>query len=80
MEKITKVYIVHYENAWEMDVCASLEAAEQKGRSYLLEIANDFTEEEFNLIVAEFENSLREYEGVFSVEDVMWVEIQPLFY
>ncbi len=38
------------------------------------------TKEEFDLIVAEFENSLREYEGAFSVEDIMWVEIQPLIY
>lgn len=80
MEKITEVYIVHYENAWEIDVCASPEAAEQKGRNYLQEIANEFTKEEFDLIVAEFENSLREYEGVFSVEDIMWVEVQPVYY
>ena len=80
MEKITEVYIVHYENAWEIDVCASREAAERKGRKYLQEIATEYTKEEFDLIVAEFENSLREYSGAFSVEDVMWVEVQPVIY
>ena len=80
MEYMRQVYIVHYTNVCDIDVCGTLEAAENQGRKYLEEIATKFTKEEFDLIVAEFENTLREYDGDFSVEDVMWVEVQPVYY
>ena len=80
MEYMRQVYIVHYTNVCDIDVCGTLEAAENQGRKYLEEIATKFTKEEFDLIVAEFENTLREYDGEFSVEDVMWVEVQPVYY
>lgn len=73
-----EVYIVHYVDGTDIDVCESLKAAEQRGRSYLDDIKSKFDEEEFAQIEKEFENSLEQYDGEFSVEDIMWVEIQPL--
>lgn len=80
MEYIRQVYIVHYTNACDIDVCGTLEAAENQGRKYLEEIATEFTKEEFDEIVKEFEDSIEMYDGEFSVEDVMWVEVQPVYY
>lgn len=73
-----EVYIVHYVNGTDIDVCETLKAAEQRGRSYLDDIKTYFDEEEFARITKEFEDSLEDYDGEFSVEDIMWVEIQPL--
>lgn len=73
-----EVYIVHYVNGTDIDVCETLKAAEQRGRSYLDDIKTHLDEEEFARIMKEFEDSLEDYDGEFSVEDVMWVEIQPL--
>lgn len=73
-----EVYIVHYVDGSDIDVCESLKAAEQRGRSYLDDLKTHFDEEEFAQIMKEFEDTLEEYDGEFSVEDVMWVEIQPL--
>ena len=66
-----EVYIVHYVDGTDVDVCETLKAAEQRGRSYLDDIKSRFDSEEF-------EDSLEQYDGEFSVEDIMWVEIQPL--
>lgn len=73
-----EVYIVHYVNGTDVDVCETLKAAEQRGRSYLDDIKSEFDTEEFAQIEKEFEDSLEQYDGEFSVEDIMWVEIQPL--
>lgn len=73
-----EVYIVHYVNGTDVDVCETLKAAEQRGRSYLDDIKSEFDSEEFAQIEKEFEDTLEQYDGEFSVEDIMWVEIQPL--
>lgn len=73
-----EVYIVHYVNGTDVDVCETLKAAEQRGRSYLNDIKSEFDAEEFAQIEKEFEDTLEQYDGEFSVEDIMWVEIQPL--
>lgn len=73
-----EVYIVHYVNGTDVDVCETLKAAEQRGRSYLDDIKSEFDTEEFAQIEKEFEDTLEQYDGEFSVEDIMWVEIQPL--
>ena len=73
-----EVYIVHYVNGTYVDVCETLKAAEQRGRSYLDDIKSEFDAEEFAQIEKEFEDTLEQYDGEFSVEDIMWVEIQPL--
>lgn len=73
-----EIYIVHYVNGTDVDVCETLKAAEQRGRSYLDDIKSEFDTEEFAQIEKEFEDTLEQYDGEFSVEDIMWVEIQPL--
>ena len=73
-----EVYIIHYVNGTDIDVCETLKAAEQRGRSYLNDIKSRFDSEEFDQMMKEFEDSLEQYDGEFSVEDIMWVEIQSL--
>ena len=73
-----EVYIVHYVNDTDVDVCETLKAAEQIGRSYLDDIKSRFDSEKFDQMMKEFEDTLEQYDGEFSVEEIMWVEIQPL--
>jgi hypothetical protein len=73
-----EVYIVHYVDGTDVEVSETLKAAEQRGRSYLDDIKSQFDSEEFDQMMKEFEDSLEQYDGEFSVEDIMWVEIQPL--
>ena len=65
------VYVIHYVNEPEIDVCKDAVAAVAKGMRYLQVIKGMFSDSEWEKIQKEFNDSVSMNGGEFYIEDIM---------
>lgn len=81
MEQIKKVYIVHYIDDGDIEVCATFDIAKKRAEDFLREmISADYPLQDYAEILKEFFDSLSIEDEFFFVADVIWVESKEILY
>lgn len=81
MEQIKKVYIVHYIDDGDIEVCATFNIARKRAEDFLRDMGTaDYPLEDYAAILSEFFNSLSVEDEFFFVADVIWIESKEIFY
>lgn len=80
MEQIKKVYIVHYINDGDIEVCATFDIARERAEDFLRDISVDYSLQNYSEILNEFFESLSVEDEFFFVSDIVWVESKEILY